>query len=242
MTLRRLHAPSLPEAGGAVELEEGASRHVRVLRLRPGDHVELFDGKGSLAPAVIRELEGRVVCDAEPPSTAPARNARVVLVLGIPKGSTLDDCVRMATELGVDEIALMQAERSVPRWDAPRAAQRLERLTRVAAEAAAQCERADLPLIQAPRSCAGWLDARPPEAQGVIFGARASGALSFGGTPEQVWCAVGPEGGFSPGELQAFQAAGFVLASLGPTVLRVDTAVAAALTVVQDRLAGAQAR
>ncbi len=242
MTLRRLYVAHLPDEGGAVELDEGASRHVRVLRLRPGDRVELFDGQGASAPAVIRALDARVLCDAEAPSPSPARNTRVVLMLGVPKGSTLDDCVRMATELGVDELALMQSERSVPRWSPARAAQRLERLTRVAAEAAAQCERADLPIIHPPRSCAKWIEELPSGARGVVFGARARGALSLSATPEQVWCAVGPEGGFSPSELEAFRRAGFLVASLGPTVLRVDTAVAAALTVVQDRLASMQAR
>ena len=77
---------------------------------------------------------------------------------------------------------------------------------------------------------------------GVVFGARTEGLLSITETPEQVWCAVGPEGGFSDGELDALTNAGFVAASLGRTILRVDTAVAAALTVVQDRLASLQPR
>ena len=242
MTERRLYAPELPDGGGAVELDAGASRHVRVLRLRSGDRVQLFDGKGATAQAVIQAIDERVMCEAEAPSLAPRRSARLVLLLGIPKGSTLDDCVRMATELGVDEIALLQAERSVPRWDGARALQRVERLTRVAAEAAAQCERADLPLIHPPRSCSEWLDALPAGAQGVLFAARAEGALRLEATPEQVWCTVGPEGGFSSGELAALERAGFIVASLGSTVLRVDTAVVAGLGVIQDRLQALQAR
>ena len=76
----------------------------------------------------------------------------------------------------------------------------------------------------------------------VVFGARAEGAFELSEIPEQVWCAIGPEGGFTDAELAAFDAAGFDLASLGPLILRVDTAVSAALTLVQDRLAFAQAR
>jgi RsmE family RNA methyltransferase len=76
----------------------------------------------------------------------------------------------------------------------------------------------------------------------VVFGARAEGALTLTEAPEQVWCAIGPEGGFSDDELVTFAGAGFVAASLGRRILRVDTAVAAGLAVVQDRLALFQPR
>jgi 16S rRNA (uracil1498-N3)-methyltransferase len=242
VTIRRLYAPDLPEKGGIVTLGDAAARHARVLRLRPGDAVELFDGVGHAAPARIESVGDVVVCEASPAEATREPSTRVVLLLAIPKGSKLDDSVRMATELGADQIALMQAERSVPRWDKARARSRIDRLTRIAAEAAAQCERTDVPLILGPRSCAEWLEALPADACRVVFGARAEGAFTLGETPEQVWCAIGPEGGFSDDELLAFKAAGFRSASLGRSVLRVDTAVSAALSVVQDRLASRQAR
>ncbi len=242
MTVRRLYAPELPETGGALTLSEAAARHARVLRLRPGDEIELFDGAGRSAKARIVSVAQTVQCEASPTVAADARGPRIVLMLAVAKGSTRDDCVRMATELGVDEVALMQAERSVPRWDEARARARIDRLTRIAAEAAAQSERADLPIIRDPASCAEWIARVPPGAFGVVFGARSDGSLRLTQTPEQVWCAVGPEGGFSNDELEALQEAGFVLASLGRSILRVDTAVAAALTVVQDRLSSLQPR
>lgn len=243
MKVHRVYAPDLPEAGGIVTLGEAPSRHVRVLRLRVGDQIVLFDGAGGVADARIRSLGDRVVCESQPPVASEPRRARLVLMLAIPKGPKLDDCVRMATELGVDEIALMQTERTVPRWDAPRARARIDRLTRIASEAAAQCERSDLPIVHGPRSCEAWLQELPETACGVLFGPRAKGRLWLDGTPEELWCAVGPEGGFSDGELASFQTAGFISASLGRLVLRVETAVAAALTIVQDRLeAGLQPR
>lgn len=242
MTVRRLFARDLPPDGGPVTLAEASSRHVRVLRLAEGDVVELFDGRGHEARATIVTLDERVVCDCQRPADARSHGPRVVLMLAIPKGGKLDDCVRMATELGVDEIALVAAERSVPRWDSSKARTRLERLARITEEAAAQCERATLPLLHGPKTCAAWLESMPAGARGIVFGARAHDRLVLGELPEQIWCAVGPEGGFSPAELDAFSEAGFALASLGPRVLRVDTAVAAALTVVQDRAAGTQPR
>jgi len=236
MTVRRLYVPDLPERGGEITLAETPSRHVRVLRLRAGDQVVLFDGKGRTASARLESVGDPVVCQAEGPVAVEKGLARVVLMLAIPKGSKLDECVRMATELGVDEVALMQTERTIPRWDPERARSRVDRLTRIASEAAAQCERNDVPIVHRPEPCGAWLEQMPDNARGVLFGARAQGALNLDETPEQVWCAVGPEGGFTDAEVASFEAAGFVVASLGKRVLRVDTAVAAALTIVQDRL------
>ncbi len=242
MTVRRIYVRHLPERGGVIELDPAAARHIRVLRLRKGDAVELFDGRGRFSPARISAVGAIVECEASPVMVLERADARVVLMLGIPKGSKLDDCIRSATELGVGEVALMRTERTVPRWDDAKLEARLDRLTRVAAEAAAQCERADVPMIAGPRSCGEWIARLPSGAQGVVFGARASEPLTLQKATEQVWCAVGPEGGFTAAELSAFEAADFTVASLGRWILRVDTAVTAALTIVQDRLASLQPR
>lgn len=236
MTVRRLYVPDLPDEGGRVLLAEAPSRHVRVLRLRPGDPVVLFDGKGRAAPARLESVDEQVVCRADVPSVTQTRRARVVLMLAVPKGSKLDDCVRMATELGVDDLVLMQTERTVPRWDSGRTRSRLDRLTRIASEAAAQCERNDVPVIHAPLSCSAWLEKLPDDAKGVLFSARATQTFRLDESPEHVWCAVGPEGGFTDQEIILFEEAGFCVASLGTRVLRVETAVPAALALLQDRL------
>lgn len=236
MTIRRLYAPNLPPEGGRVVLGEGPSRHVRVLRLRPGDEITLFDGVGNGADARIEAVQERVACQAGPRFSTQGRSARLVLMLAIPKGAKLEDCVRMATELGVDEIALMRAQRTVPKWDRERERSRVDRLIRIAAEASAQCERSDIPIVHGPMPCEECLKRFPADAEGVLFGARAQGTIALGRAPREVWCAVGPEGGFADAEVLMFQEAGFAVASLGKWVLRVDTAVAAALTLVQDRL------
>ena len=242
MTLRRLYAPALPEQGGLVILDEAPAHHARVLRLCVGDEVELFDGRGLSAVARIELAGDEWVCRASPPTRSEAPSVRLVLMLAVPKGSTLDDCVRMSTELGVDEIALLKAARSVPRWDGRRAQSRKERLIRVASEAAGQSERTELPLIRGPRTCEAWLDEVSDGDVGIVFDARSRGVTRIVRAPERVWCVVGPEGGFCEAELGSFRAAGFAVASLGRWVLRVDTAVASALTLVQDRLAALQPR
>ena len=236
MTVRRLFVSSLPTNGGRVALDEASGRHVRVLRLRVGDEVVLFDGDGGEAQARLEKIGEEVVCASQSVREGNRRPGRLVLMLGVPKGSKVDDCVRMATELGVDEVALVLTQRSVPRWDRSRAASKVDRLARIASEASAQCERSDLPLIHAPRSLEGWLERTPVSAWRVVFDARAHARLdSAPSSSSEVWCAVGPEGGFSTGELTAFSDAGFAVASLGPLVLRVETAVPAALSLVGDR-------
>lgn len=239
---RRLHVDALPANGGKVVLAEAVSRHVRVLRLRAGDRVQLFDGRGRTAAAAIEAVGDLVTCRADIPVDSATATARIVLVLALPKGGKLDECVRMATELGVHEVALLQAERSVPRWDDDRARRRVERLTRIAAEAAAQCERTDVPKVHAPRFIQELLSSVPQGAMGVAFGARAVDRFVIEQAPEQVWCAIGPEGGFTELELSAFEEASFRIASLGRTILRVDTAVAASLALIGDRLGPLQAR
>ena len=240
MTERRLYAPSLPDSGGTVTLPDGPSRHVRVLRLRVGDEVVLFDGRGREASARIRAIgDEEVVCESALSREATPRRTRLVLMLAVPKGSKVDDCVRMATELGVDEVALLQTERTVPRWDQERARLRIDRLGRIASEAAAQSERSDVPIIHPPKTCRAWLDQVPASALGVVFGARTGVRFdALDALPEQIWCAIGPEGGFTDTELEAFRGAGFTIVGLGDLILRVETAVPAAMALIRDRVAG----
>lgn len=238
MTVRRLFVPELPDQGGELWLGQTPARHVRVLRLREGDAVVLFNSDGLVANAIIREIAPKHVrCEVDAPERAASPSTRIILMLAVPKGAKLDDCVRMATELGVDEIALMVTERTIPRWDAIRAVTRVDRLVRIANEASAQSERTDVPFIHHPRSCSALLQRIPLRAKRLIFGARTD--VPLGALPaetEQIWCAVGPEGGFTEEELSLFGDAGFVCASLGNSILRVETAVAASLALVVDRL------
>ncbi len=237
MSGRRLFAAELPEAGGRVELDQAAARHARVLRLAPGDPVRLFDGQGREAEGrVVALLPDRLSCEVGPAARV-APGPRVVLVQSMPKGGKPEGIVRMATELGVAEVRLALSARSVARPDVSRAAARLERLVRVAREAARQAGRADVPVLVEPAPLVEVAAQAPETAWRLVFweGAR----VPLGGPPDgtrEAWIVVGPEGGLGEAEVEALAETGFSPVRLGPTVLRVETAAPVAVALVMDRL------
>jgi 16S rRNA (uracil1498-N3)-methyltransferase len=232
--VHRLYVPPEQLAGPArVKLTAAQSRHlVSVLRLSPGAEIEVFDGRGGRFRAVLdgHELEIR--------STLPidARPVDVVLVQALAKGEKMDLVVQKATELGASRIVPLASERSVPRLDAERGTSRARRWRRIAQEAARQCGRADVPRIDAP---VGWesvfsLMREEQDRRGLLLDPEQSeprlGAAARG--ESRLLLVVGPEGGFSPEERASAEKAGFMRVSLGPLVLRTETAGLAALAVV----------
>lgn len=237
MRLIRVHvAGTLPEQGLAV-LAGSAAQHVRrVLRLRAGDPLTLFNGDGwdyrgriaALRGAQVDvELLGRVQARAESPLA-------VTLVQGIARGERMDLVVQKATELGVARILPVIAERSVVRLDEDRAGRRLAHWHAVATAACEQCGRARLPEIGAPRALAGWLEEPADGSLRVMLSPDAARPLAQTVRPERgVTLLVGPEGGLADAEREAALRAGFVAHSLGPRVLRTETAAIVALAVLQ---------
>lgn len=203
-------------------LEPGDEHHlVRVLRLRDGDAVSASDGQGRWRRCVMRG--GTIEAAGEIADDGPARPCTIAAAM--PKGDRLDWMVQKLTEVGVQRIVLLEAAYGVVRWDAERAGRQLERLARIAREAAAQSRRTRLPVIDGPLPCSALLgepgaavadpDGRP------LVSAPVHGPLL-----------IGPEGGWSPEERAAAATAGAETVSLGSTVLRVETAAVVAAAVV----------
>jgi 16S rRNA (uracil1498-N3)-methyltransferase len=229
--VHRLYAPGA--ALGALSLSPEQARHVAVLRLEDGAPLELFDGHGRRFRAELSSGALRVLEELEP---SPQRHADVVLVQALAKGEKMDVVVQKATELGASRIVPLAAERAVVRLDGERAGARLERWRKVAQEAARQCQRSDVPRVDEP---AAWADVyallqQEPSRRGILLdpaerelrlSAAARGAL-------QLLLAVGPEGGFSDREREDAVRHGMISASLGPLVLRTETAGLAALAIV----------
>lgn len=220
-------------AGASLTLPPGASRHAQVLRLQPGDGVTLFDGRGGQWQAEVTQM-GRKLVDVVVGAHDPAERElalSVTLAVGMPANERMDDLVEKATELGVACIQPLMCERSVLRLSGERAERKREHWQAVAVSACEQSGRTRVPVIEPVRTLAAWLRELPVgEAARVVLSTAEAPPLP--GAPGRAVVALsGPEGGLAPGEEAAARAAGFAPASLGPRILRADTAPLAALAV-----------
>jgi 16S rRNA (uracil1498-N3)-methyltransferase len=230
-----LFARALPSHGAEVELGADAAAHARVLRLAAGDHVQLFDGQGGCVEGeIIHAAKGTLRCRATGVPTSTPRINRVVLVQCLPKAGKLDDIVRMTSELGVAEIALAVSEHCVAK--AAREEHKLERLERVALEAARQSEQPYVARIHAPRPLAEVLARAPLQAFRAAFVERSRSALPDTFPTSEVWLVVGPEGGLSSADREQLSQANFVPSTLGRSILRTETAAVVGVALALERL------
>lgn len=241
---KRLRVPVSELGSGERELGKEAAAYVaRVHRLGEGDTFVAFDPERAIegdARIVAIGAGGRAVTvHVEAVRAAGVRAPRpVTLVQALGKGDKMDAIVRDATELGATRIVPVIAERSVVRPED--AAARAQRWRRIAVEAARQCGRGDVPRIDPPAEllavlAAGSLasDEASAGAWGVCLAPGASAALGDALRAHDAGAAVtivvGPEGGLSPAEIAACEAAGLASVGLGPLVLRTETVCAAVL-------------
>lgn len=223
--------------------DQDANHAARVLRLRPGDMVFALDGAGSLYQVRLtevdkRETRGEIV--AQEAATGELQ-VPVTLVQGLPKGEKFDWILQKATELGVTRIVPVVTERTVVRLSGDRAHDKVRRWQAIAREAAEQCERAMVPVVEAPVDFASWLKA--PLAEGVLRlaclerhgGVPLMRALA-GPRPAGYEVVVGPEGGFGPAEADRLIASGARNVTLGSRILRTETASLMALAAIASRL------
>jgi len=220
---RRLFCPDLRLAD-ILELGEAAAQHARVLRLGQGDELELFDGRGHSLHARIEQLsKSRLTCSPTGPLLTIPRGAEVVLVQCLVKGKKLDDIVRMTTELGVSAVHLAISERCVVQ-KTERDDHKVERLTRIASEAARQSEQAYVPEIMEPAPLAQVLLRAPDEAARLALTERSAEPFELPQGRSSVWLVVGPEGGLSARDRDILAHAKFAAAGLGRAILRTETA------------------
>lgn len=238
--LDRFYAPSFADAEN-VELCDDEFHHLaHVLRKRVGDRIVLFDGVGRSAEGVV-ELVGKRdarIRVENVRTSQPGAGVQLALATAVPKGDRAKWLVEKLTELDVDIWTPLQTERSVVE---PGAA-RLEKLQQSVIAACKQCGRNRLLAIEPPITWAEWIERERPA--GPILVADPAGEpinaqlerLTQGSTPQQRLCAaIGPEGGFTPGELELAHQAGAVCVALGSTVLRIETAAIALAAILRLR-------
>lgn len=237
----RFYTDALLRAGGMAELPEDAAHHaVHVLRLRTGEALTLFNGRGG-------EYEGRVAAIARLRVTVDVLAHRqleresplaVTLVQGVSAGEKMDFTVQKATELGVAALQPVVAARSLGRITGERAAQKRAHWQRVVIAACEQCGRNRVPEVLAPLSLEQYCR-KPPSSSGLLLSPEAQLGLREAASRLQgaATLAAGPEAGFTAAEETMLAQAGFVPVRLGPRVLRSETAALAALAAL-NALAG----
>lgn len=227
--------PLAPSA--EAELPALAAHHVHtVLRLRPGAELTLFDGLGGEYPARLLSAhrKGASVQVGERQAIERESPLDITLVQAISRGERMDYTLQKAVELGVTRIAPVVAERTVVNLrGAERTERRVEHWRRIVIAACEQCGRNRLPEVAEPVDLAAWL-ARPRPICGLLLALSARNGLPALPQPvPPIVLLAGPEGGFAEHELAAARAVGYRPVSLGPRVLRTETAALAALAALQ---------
>lgn len=237
MRRHRIHVDDdpLPPEGGAFELRGAAAHHLgRVLRVRSGDAVALFDGSGREWSGEVRAIaRGAVSVELAAPSEPAVEPLREIsLVQALVRGERMDQVVQKATELGVSRILPLAAARCTVKLDAARTSKRLAHLRGVAVAAAEQSGRVRVPevteVVRLPEVAAATDGLRLVM---VPTGGTTLGAVAAAAGTGPVTLMVGPEGGFDQAELASLREHGWTEVVLGPRVLRTETAGPAALAV-----------
>jgi 16S rRNA (uracil1498-N3)-methyltransferase len=238
MRLTRVHVEGPLVCGERVKLEGNAASHItRVLRLRVGTALMLFDGAGGEYEASIDRAHGGEVIVAVGARAAVERESPLELTLaqGVSRGERMDLVVQKATELGVSHLVPVLTERSVVRLTAQQSDRKVNHWRAIAIAACEQCGRNRLPSVAPPVALKEFLKGGAGAA-GTRLLLAPEGTATFGDVAPAggaVTVLIGPEGGLTDEEEQAAVAAGFTALRLGPRVLRTETAAIAALTLLQ---------
>jgi 16S rRNA (uracil1498-N3)-methyltransferase len=233
----RFYCPQPLVPGSLVDLPEAVAHHLHVVRQQSGDELVLFNGEGGQARARLVEIGKRRATaevlaidavDVELPF-------RVTLAQGLPEGSKMDWIVEKAVELGTAAIQPLAAQRSVVRLSGERADKRLAHWQGVVVSASEQCGRNRLADVAPIQDFHRWLGQGAAGGVRILLSPRAEASLAQWtrqAPAQDVTLLVGPEGGFTEQEEDAALAAGALALSMGPRVLRTETAGLAALAIL----------
>ena len=233
----RFHCPVPLTPGEEIALPPGAARHVQVLRMQPGEAITLFHGSidgpgGEFEATVTRMGRSEVLARIGTHHAVEREAARAVhLLAGITANERMDWLVEKATELGVASITPLLAERSVLKLKGERAEKKLAHWQAVAVAACEQCGRNRVPTLHPAQTLADWLQAPPQDGQRLLLSLRPGTQPLHAAAPGHTGLVFlsGPEGGLSGTEEDLALAHGFAPVTLGPRVLRAETAPLAAL-------------
>jgi 16S rRNA (uracil1498-N3)-methyltransferase len=242
--MHRFFAPPEATVGGDINLPPAEVQHaVRVLRSRPGDRAVVLNGQGEEILAEMVDVGRRSVrLRVLRRQTLPRHPCRITLLQAVPKARAMDLIVQKATELGAARVVPVLSERSVAHWSETDAAPKTAKWRTTAIEAAKQCGAAWLPQIENPLAVSELLE-RPETAELALLASLQSDAqhprriferfrLEHGSPPSSVSIWVGPEGDFTPAEINAIRNTAALPITLGPLVLRSETAALYCLSIL----------
>lgn len=237
MAAPRVFTDQVLAEGIRIALETGPSHHLlRVLRLKAGAELSIFNGRGGCHRALLTGSDGGRAQvevgnldrdDRESPLA-------VTLAIGISRGERMDWIVQKSVELGVAAIQPLITQRTEVRLKGERSAKRLAHWRQIAIAACEQSGRNRVPEIHPPKSFSSTLDL-PAELRLVLAPGAEQSLAGLPETPSSLCLLIGPEGGLAAAEIAAAEAAGFLAVGLGPRVLRTETAPLAALAICQAR-------
>jgi len=237
MRLTRVYVDAALEPGSSLELPASAAGHLaRVLRLRPGAAVTLFNGQGGEHAASIAQVHGNKVTIAVGEHQAIERESPFPLTLaqGVSRGERMDLVVQKATELGVSRLVPVLTERSVVRLDEEQSDRKSSHWRAIAIAACEQCGRNRLPEVRLPAPLREFLRQPPGDSVRLLLSPEAERRIEDVARPAGgATVLIGPEGGLSEEEQALAESAGYTAVNLGPRVLRTETAAIAALTLLQ---------
>ena len=232
--------PLAPDATTAIITGPDAKHVKNVLRLQPGDSVGLFDGSGMEYEARITALTtGRI--EAEIIRRFPSLSEspiQIIIAQGLLKDKKMDSLVRYLTELGITKWIPFMAHRSVPKPDKAQHLKRKKRWETIAKEAAKQCKRGRIPKISELLSFEKMLDMGTSCDLKIVFWENEVKSIDTMETLpdiqfDTIFALLGPEGGFTSREIDAAKSRGFISASLGPRIMKAETATIAACVLLQ---------
>ncbi len=235
MRIPRIFTEQALITGELLQLEEAASHHLsKVLRMQAGRELILFNGAGGEFAAVIQEVSKKSVTVAIAEHLADNRESplQLELAIGISRGERFEWVLQKATELGVTKITPLITERTEVKVGGERQEKLIDRWQQIIISACEQCQRNLLPELSTPIQIADWLNTVNSDLRFVLHH-RDSKTLPAEQKPQSVSLLIGPEGGLSESEIAQAQTKSFSALTLGPRVLRTETAPVAAISLVQ---------
>lgn len=237
MRIPRLYLPAYLTTNTHLTLTDAAFHHaVRVLRLRSGASVILFNGTGGEFHGVLDNVARHKATVHIQRFIAQEKESslKVLLAQGISRGDRMDYTLQKAVELGVRAILPLLTKRSVSELKDERLAKRMQHWQRIVIGACEQCGRNRLPLLLEPMTLAEWLIDENFKGLRLVLDPGADQRLkSITPVAQEMTLLIGPEGGLTSDELQLAQAKDFIRVQLGPRILRTETAAVAALSGLQ---------